>query len=498
MPPFKPPGLKLGIDIESTNTFDAQSTFPSLADSLQISEGAATRVKDDDHYSVEISERDIKQLSILGEGASGRVYKALLMKAGQATPPRFVAVKRISGLDANMKEQMKKDIKVLMDVSRAADGPGAAAMDGLVRFEGAFLSQATQEATIVLEYMNGGSLEDVKRRVGSIPEPELSRITFMVLKGLFMLHKRLHIVHCDIKPANILLDTVGAAKVADFGISRSLESTAAFCQTFKGTATYMSPERINSRPYGFASDIWSLGVCVVECATGHFPYDRSSGYIPLMIAIDRDEPPLPPEGKFSPELRDFCAACLQKDPARRRSAAQLLSHPFILQHLSADIDMRAFMATAVDPYTAFDELGYFFAHQFYTLLSAAVGATTAPRSAALAALTPLYTRESVLSVAMDAGGPRTVARGRDAVCGQVAKNLTLFRGWRVTAFEADTVDCSVVPGGSGTVLLMVHGRIVAPHSTSRFAESFVLTRQDGAAGGGETCFAVAQQSMSLL
>lgn len=64
-----------------------------------------------------------------------------------------------------MKEQMKKDIKVLMDVSRAADGPGAAAMEGLVRFEGAFLSAATQEATIVLEYMNGGSLEDVKRRV---------------------------------------------------------------------------------------------------------------------------------------------------------------------------------------------------------------------------------------------------------------------------------------------------------------------------------------------
>ena len=103
-----------------------QSTFPSMVDSLQISEGAVARVKADDQYSVEvqtptcdsaqqtmpsagafnintwvqISERDIKQLSILGEGASGRVYKALFTKAGQATPPRFVAVKRISGLDS--------------------------------------------------------------------------------------------------------------------------------------------------------------------------------------------------------------------------------------------------------------------------------------------------------------------------------------------------------------------------------------------------------------
>lgn len=77
----------------------------------------------------------------------------------------------------NMKEQMKKDIKVLMDVSRAADGPGAAAMEGLVRFEGAFLSPATQEATIVLEYMNGGSLEDVKRRVRSQQSHALNSMT---------------------------------------------------------------------------------------------------------------------------------------------------------------------------------------------------------------------------------------------------------------------------------------------------------------------------------
>lgn len=218
-----------------------------------------------------------------------------------------------------------------------------------------------------------------------------------------------------------------------------------------------------------------------------------------MVQIDRDEPPLPPEGKFSPELRSFCAACLQKDPQRRRTAAQLLSHPFILQYFSVDVDMRKFMARAVDPYTGFDELAYFFAHQFYALLTAAVGATTAPRSAALAALTPLYARHSVYAVVMDAGA-RAVARGRDAVCAQIAKNLVLFRGWRVTAFETDTVDCSVVPGDGGTVLLMVHGRIVSPHSTSRFAESFVLTRQRSAdaSGSGDTCYSIAQQSMSLL
>lgn len=214
------------------------------------------------------------------------------------------------------------------------------------------------------------------------------------------------------------------------------------------------------------------------------------------MQIDRDEPPLPPEGKFSPELRDFCSACLQKDPAKRRTAAQLLSHPFILRHLAADVDMRAFMATAVDPHTAFDELAYFFAHQYYALLSAAVGATTAPRSAALAALMPLYARDSVLTAAMGTGGGRTAARGRDAIYAAISKNLGSWKGCRVTAFEVETVDVSAVPGAAGAVLVMVQGRMVSAVSPSRFAEAFVLSQQAGAAG--EACVTIRQQSMSLL
>jgi serine/threonine protein kinase len=61
--------------------------------------------------------------------------------------------------------QMKKDVKVLMDANHARDGPGAAEFAGLVKFEGAYLNSKDQEVAIVLEYMDAGSLEDVKRRV---------------------------------------------------------------------------------------------------------------------------------------------------------------------------------------------------------------------------------------------------------------------------------------------------------------------------------------------
>ena len=60
---------------------------------------------------------------------------------------------------------MKKDVKVLMDANHARDGPGAAEFAGLVKFEGAYLNSQDQEVAIVLEYMDAGSLEDVKRRV---------------------------------------------------------------------------------------------------------------------------------------------------------------------------------------------------------------------------------------------------------------------------------------------------------------------------------------------
>jgi mitogen-activated protein kinase kinase 3 len=120
---------------------------------------------------------------------------------------------------------------------------------------------------------------------GCIPEDMLSAITLMVLKGLFHLHKQMHIVHRDIKPANVLLDVSGVAKISDFGISRPLDSSLAMCNTFQGTTIYMSPERLQSHPYGFASDIWSLGICLVECATGKYPYDTSGGPFTLVTYV---------------------------------------------------------------------------------------------------------------------------------------------------------------------------------------------------------------------
>ena len=91
---------------------------------------------------------------------------------------------------------------------------------------------------------------------------------------------------------------------------------------------YMSPERIAGSKYSYDSDIWSAGLSIMTCAIGHFPIDCKAGYWGLLQAL-RDSPvPSLPAG-FSDEFRDFLRLTLEKDPEKRPSARELLTHPFV-------------------------------------------------------------------------------------------------------------------------------------------------------------------------
>lgn len=90
----------------------------------------------------------------------------------------------------------------------------------------------------------------------------------------------------DIKPANLLINCRGSSKITDFGISVGLENTFAECISFKGTVTYMSPERIVGQPYSFPADIWSLGLSLFELATGKYPYNSNAVWHIRRAALD--------------------------------------------------------------------------------------------------------------------------------------------------------------------------------------------------------------------
>ncbi|KAL0354406.1 UNVERIFIED_CONTAM: Mitogen-activated protein kinase kinase [Sesamum radiatum] len=176
-------------------------------------------------------------------------------------------------------------------------------------------------------------------RVRTSHEPSLSDLARQVLCGLYYLHKR-KIVHRDIKPSNLLINSRRIVKIADFGVSRVLAQTMDPCNSSVGTIAYMSPERINTdlnhgQYDGYAGDIWSLGVSILEFYLGKFPFSvgRQGDWASLMCAICMSQPPEAP-ASASREFRDFIACCLQRDPAKRWTAGQLLKHPFILQYAS--------------------------------------------------------------------------------------------------------------------------------------------------------------------
>ena len=179
--------------------------------------------------------------------------------------------------------------------------------------------EADSRPFMVLEYLPGGSLEDLLRERGALPDDETHRIATEVAAGLAHAHAR-GVVHRDLKPSNVLFDDEGRAKLADFGIARMAagEGTLTEAGTVLGTAAYISPEQAAGLPATAASDVYSFGVLLFRMLTGRLPFESDD---PLALVLShRDEaPPLATELRpdAPPALTATADAALSKEPASR-------------------------------------------------------------------------------------------------------------------------------------------------------------------------------------
>mmetsp|Transcript_32096 Transcript_32096/g.66436 ORF Transcript_32096/g.66436 Transcript_32096/m.66436 type:complete len:584 (-) Transcript_32096:47-1798(-) len=287
---------------------------PSCPSTGSRSTTSAKRANCTDDVRYELSHADFENMEVIGRGSSGFVRKALRKSSNEV-----MALKVINVFEEEKRKQMMQEVIMMCDSRHA----------GLIRFHGAFFHEGT--ISVALEYMTGGSLNDVLKISGAIPENVLACMAKQILDGMAFMHEKKQ-VHRDFKPCNLLVDHSGLVKITDFGVAAELDSSLVKCTTFVGTYLYMSPERFGSEPYSFPSDVWSFGLVLIECATAEYPYLRNSGktYWELMDAIVKCEAPsLPPEQTFSPALHDFIAHCLHKDPKHRASAKMLRDHEFV-------------------------------------------------------------------------------------------------------------------------------------------------------------------------
>ncbi|PKU75678.1 mitogen-activated protein kinase kinase 9-like [Dendrobium catenatum] len=263
---------------------------------------------------------DFEKIKVLGHGNGGTVYQVRHRRTGCV-----YALKTLTADDSLRRRQITREVEIL----RSTDSPTVIHCHGV-------MPTTSGDAALLLEFMDAGSLESLLARRGvPFPESAIAGIARQVLHGLSYLHSQ-KIVHRDIKPGNLLVNTAGEIKIADFGVSKIMRRSLDPCVSYVGTSAYMSPERFDPDSYGghydaYAADVWSLGLTVLELHLGHFPLlppGQRPDWATLMCAICFGEPPELPE-TASNDFRDFIGRCLQKESSKRWSVAQLLAHPFI-------------------------------------------------------------------------------------------------------------------------------------------------------------------------
>jgi len=331
----------------------------------------------------DLRNEDLKDLQELGQGNGGSVKKV------EHTPTSTIMAKKIVLIDAkpSVRKQILRELQIMHDCNSKY----------IISFYGAFLSDPN--ICICMEFMDKGSLDGIYKQIGAIDIDVVGHVALAVLEGLTYLYDVHRIIHRDIKPSNILCNSQGQIKICDFGVSGELINSIA--DTFVGTSTYMSPERIQGAQYTVKSDVWSLGISLIELALGRFPFSESDpddsdlsdfegtlspsrpGPLPaakskadkakadkakkdrrkskgvslqgggmmmsilelLQHIVNEPAPRLIPEGRFPKEAEDFVDSCLFKDPDARKTPKDLLKHEWIEKAKSSTIDLEAWANT---------------------------------------------------------------------------------------------------------------------------------------------------------
>lgn len=314
----------------------------------------------------ELKEDDFHRICELGAGNGGVVNKVCHKPSGLVMARKLIHLE----IKPAIRNQIIRELQVLHECNSPY----------IVGFYGAFYSDG--EISICMEHMDGGSLDQVLKEARRIPEEILGKVSIAVLRGLAYLREKHQIMHRDVKPSNILVNSRGEIKLCDFGVSGQLIDSMA--NSFVGTRSYMSPERLQGTHYSVQSDVWSMGLSLVELSIGRYPIpppdakeleaifgrpilDGSegdpqstsprprppgrpvSGHGPAMAIFELldyivNEPaPKLPHGVFTSDFQDFVTKCLIKNPADRADLKMLINHTFIKRAEVEEIDFAGWL-----------------------------------------------------------------------------------------------------------------------------------------------------------
>ncbi|KAM0930494.1 hypothetical protein ACQ4PT_000939 [Festuca glaucescens] len=258
----------------------------------------------------------------IGSGGFAVVYKGMVGKG-------MVAVKKLSNTFGLHENKFHEEVKCLINAKHKNIvrflGYCAETQGKMQKFEGKLVMADQRNWLLCFEYVCKGSLDKhITDATCGLNWRERYQIIKGITEGLLFLHE-MRILHLDLKPANILLDGQMVPKIADFGLSRCLgeDQTRAITENLSGTLGYMDPEYLRSRQIAFASDIYSLGVIIMEILTGTKQYlDDDYVVESWMNRLDASE------GRIQLEQVRVCSKigieCMNLDPKKRPVARHII------------------------------------------------------------------------------------------------------------------------------------------------------------------------------
>jgi serine/threonine-protein kinase len=245
-------------------------------------------------------------VALLGRGGMGEVYRADDLKLGQTVALKFLPASLAK--DPRRRDRFHREVRVARQVAH----PNVCRMYDVGEVRG--------HTYLSMEYVDGENLSSLLRRIGRVPHAKAIEIAHHICAGLAAAHER-GVVHRDFKPANIMIDGRGKARITDFGLAVFTDDAAPAAGRV-GTPPYMSPEQLNGQECTVRSDIYALGLVLYELFTGKRAFEADSAEDFQRLHLEAT--PVRPTrivGHIEPAIEQVILQCLEKDPQRRPNSA---------------------------------------------------------------------------------------------------------------------------------------------------------------------------------
>lgn len=261
---------------------------------------------------------DYQQIRDLGRGTFGDVFLVKKLKTNENLVMKVVDVRF---LDQKQKDKAMNEVALMKKFRHPY----------IVEYKESFLDD--NKLCIIMAFCDGGDLhatiEENKQQNTYIPEQKILKWLVQILLGLRAIHNS-KCLHRDIKPQNLLLDKDGRLRIADFGVSKRLDSTMAQARSMIGTPYYFSPELAQGTPYAWASDMWAIGCLLYELAALYPPFHKATNMAELISLIRNMRIPTLPKF-YSLEFQALVTRLLTRDPEKRATCEALLQSRILLE-----------------------------------------------------------------------------------------------------------------------------------------------------------------------